>query len=116
VPGELRVVLLSAITTGQAVVAVRCLTGEAAVGDWVEHLADSPQPPTPIRAEVMSIMRFTVEVSDDELVRSGSDGPDGYQALDHEEADVLGAGGAAIVLLTGRVSGLDNGRLVIVRR
>lgn len=115
-PGDLRVVLLAAITTGQAVVAARCVTGEVAVGDWVEHVVDFPHLQTPMRAQVVSIMRLNAEMSDDDLVRSGSDGPDGYRAFDHEEAGVLGAGGTAIVLLKGPISNLDGGRLVAVSK
>lgn len=69
-----------------------------------------------MRAEVMSIMRLNVEMSDDDLVRSCSDGPDGYVAFDHEEADVLGAGSTAIVLLKGPISNLNGARLVTVSK
>jgi hypothetical protein len=109
--GELRVVLVAAITSGQAVVAVRCIEGDVGVGDWVEHVADSHQAWRPARAEVMSIMRLNVEMSDEDLTRAGAEGPDAYQGLEHEDAEVLEGGGTALVLLRGPISNLDGALL-----
>lgn len=115
-PGDLQVVLVSAVSTGQGLVAVRCVSGEVRTGDQVLRAAPASEEPSSAHAEVTSILRFDVPMTDEDLRRAGW-ALNAWKDFGHSQSDVLRDGETALVLLTGAIfNALDGARLTSLPR